>query len=166
MAPRVFSKVISVGSPSKPTEYPSCNISRPLFSSQSNQKITVAKLINRSKSPFSTRFHNKQRQIKFTTQSKSCIHRGSFLVSRRSGIPYSVERARTESQSPASFSGLQYRTRISSYSGKDSILTKHDSKCKIGNAPNPNASVEKLESISMSMDYQIPVTSWLKPHLR
>ena len=33
-------------------------------------------------------------------------------------------------------------------------------------APNPNAFVTKQSPIRMSMDYQIPVTPWLYPHLR
>ena len=117
-----------------------------MVSPQSNQKVTFAKLIHRSKSPLSTRLHNKQRKVKFTTKSGSYIHRGSFSVSRRSGIPYSGEGARTESISSTSSSGLQHSTRLFSSSGKDSILSRNDSECKIVHAPNPITFVTKLES--------------------
>ena len=71
---------------------------------------------------------------------------GSFSVSRRSGIPYSGEVARTENISSTSSSGLQHSTQLSSSSGKDSILSRNGSKCKIVHTPNPNAFVTKLES--------------------
>ena len=106
----------------------------------------MEKSTHRSKSPFSTRLHNKQRKVKFTTKSGSYIHRGSFSVSRRSGIPYSGEGARTESISSTSSSGLQHSTRLSSSFGKDSILSRNDSQCKIVHAPNPITFVTKLKS--------------------
>ena len=137
---------ISSSSLFKTTEYSSCNISGRLVSPQSNQKVTFAKSIHRSKSPLSTRLHNKQRKVKFTTKSGSYIHRGSFSVSRMSGIPYSGEGARTESISSTSSSGLQHSTRLFSSSGKDSILSRNDSECKIVHAPNPITFVTKLES--------------------
>ena len=129
----------------KKAKYKACYIPRRLACPESNQKNAVAESVCRTQPSFSTRVHNKQSQIKFSTKSESNIYRRSFRVSKGSGISNTRTCTRTEKSSPRSVTGSKFSTQLSCSVGKDSLLFGTNSECQIIHASNSAASVEKLE---------------------
>ena len=88
---------------------------------------------------------NKEKSNLLPSQDLTYIG-GHFLLAEGLVFP-TLERVQgLRGISSTSSSGLQHSTRLSSSSGKDSIMSRNDSRCKIVHAPNPITFVKKLES--------------------
>lgn len=144
----------------KKTEHTASRVSRRLVRAEPNTQESFTRQSVQSKSPLSTRIHDKQRQIKSRTYSKSTLHRRSIQSQTRPGLSLFRENTGIKNQSVSNASRSDNSQRLSDFVGHDCILSRSDTKCKVVHASNPTTSVTKLESSQDEFESVCSNTSW------
>ena len=100
-----------------------------------------------TQSPSGTRFHDKFRKIGSRAKPVSCLHRGTFFVSKRPGLPNSGKNRKDKGSLQAA-EKMSNSSKLPSFARTDGILHRTSSQCKIVHETNTVAPVTFLETVN------------------
>ena len=132
---------------SEDAELASSRLFRRLVFSKPNQGNVDYGQKESTQSPSGTRFHDKFRKIGSRAKPVSCLHRGTFFVSKRPGLPNSGKN-RKDKGSMQGAEKMSNSSKLPSFARTDGILHRTSSQCKIVHETNTVAPVTFLETVN------------------